>query len=267
MAESLVWAGEDIAYAAVRQDGEQDRRDRRLDRLLTSRATGIPLMLLLLAGVLWLTMAGANIPSQWLSAGLFWIEERLTALFQALGAPEWLHGALVLGMWRCLAWVVSVMLPPMAVFFPLFTLLEDFGYLPRVAFVLDHAFRKARACGKQALTMCLPSRGDADVCGGRARDGYIFQYSAEIGRFPGRNSSALREKRGFRGDSVAKPGRTGRRPCADVENRPGRGGGTGWETAANPAVARLWAMLSWERRGHKIYFTKNGQALYNVQAE
>ena len=127
----------------------------RLDRLLTSRAAAIPLMLLLLAGVLWLTIAGANLPSQLLAGGLFWVQDRLTELFALLNAPDWLHGALVLGVYRVLAWVVSVMLPPMAIFFPLFTLLEDLGYLPRVAFVLDHAFQKARACGKQALTMSM----------------------------------------------------------------------------------------------------------------
>ena len=126
-----------------------------MDRLLTARATGVPAMLLLLAAVLWLTIEGANYPSQLLSTCLFWIQDRLTDLFLWLGAPEWLHGALVLGVYRVLAWVISVMLPPMAIFFPLFTLLEDFGYLPRVAFLLDHAFQKAKACGKQALTMCM----------------------------------------------------------------------------------------------------------------
>ena len=105
--------------------------------------------------VLWLTIVGANYPSQLLADGLFWLQDRLTDLFTYWNAPEWLHGALVLGVYRVLAWVVSVMLPPMAIFFPIFTLLEDFGYLPRVAFVLDHAFQKARACGKQALTMAM----------------------------------------------------------------------------------------------------------------
>lgn len=126
-----------------------------MDRILTSRATGIPVMLCLLAVVFWITIAGANVPSALLADGLFWVQDRLTDLFAYLQAPEWLHGALVLGVYRVLAWVISVMLPPMAIFFPLFTLLEDFGYLPRVAFVLDHAFQKARACGKQALTMCM----------------------------------------------------------------------------------------------------------------
>ena len=141
------------------QREDYERRDRRLDKILTSRATGIPVMLLLLAGVFWLTITGANYPSQLLSDGLFWVQDRLTDLFTYFNAPDWLHGALVLGVYRVLAWVVSVMLPPMAIFFPIFTLLEDFGYLPRVAFVLDHAFQKAKACGKQALTMCL-----VDIC-------------------------------------------------------------------------------------------------------
>lgn len=112
-------------------------------------------MLLLLFFVFWLTITGANYPSALLSKGFLWIQQRLTELFTALHAPDWLHGALVLGVYRVLAWVISVMLPPMAIFFPIFTLLEDFGYLPRVAFNLDHCFQKANACGKQALTMCM----------------------------------------------------------------------------------------------------------------
>ena len=155
VAAAQIRAAEALAAAAVTRTGDTDRRQRRLDRLLTRRSTGIPIMLLLLAGVFWLTLQGANYPSQLLSRALFWVQDGLTALFTYWGAPEWLHGALVLGAYRTLAWVVSVMLPPMAIFFPLFTLLEDLGYLPRVAFVLDHAFQKARACGKQALTMCL----------------------------------------------------------------------------------------------------------------
>lgn len=132
-----------------------DWRDRKLDRILTSRLTGIPIMILLLMIVFWITITGANYPSELLSNGLFWIQDRLSDLFQWLNAPEWLHGALVLGVYRVLAWVISVMLPPMAIFFPMFTLLEDFGYLPRVAFNLDHYFKKAKTCGKQALTMCM----------------------------------------------------------------------------------------------------------------
>lgn len=112
-------------------------------------------MLLLLFFVFWLTITGANYPSALLANALFWVQERLSDLFCLLHAPKWLHDCLVLGVWQVLAWVVSVMLPPMAIFFPLFTLLEDFGYLPRVAFNLDHCFQKAHTCGKQALTMCM----------------------------------------------------------------------------------------------------------------
>lgn len=129
--------------------------DRRVDRVLTGRITGYPVMLLLLAVVFYITIEGANRPSQWLADGLFWVQDRLTDLFVAAGAPDWLHGALVLGVYRVLAWVVSVMLPPMAIFFPLFTLLEDVGYLPRIAYNLDRPFQRCRACGKQALTMCM----------------------------------------------------------------------------------------------------------------
>ncbi len=149
-----VTLAERYAAQVVRsQAADRLRRQRRLDRLLTSKATGIPLMLLLLGAVVWLTVAGANLPSA-----------LLTELFARLGAvlegwlsaaPEWLRGLLLDGVYRVTAWVVAVMLPPMAIFFPLFTLLEDLGYLPRVAFVMDHAFQKARTCGKQCLTMCM----------------------------------------------------------------------------------------------------------------
>lgn len=154
--EGKIRLAEELAGEAVsQQQKDPSRRDRRLDRLLTSRRTGIPLMLLLLTGVLWLTIEGANLPSGALTALFARGEDGLTLLFSRLHAPQWLHGAVVLGMYRVLTWVVAVMLPPMAIFFPLFTLLEDLGYLPRVAFVLDHAFQKAHTCGKQALTMCL----------------------------------------------------------------------------------------------------------------
>jgi len=129
--------------------------DRKLDNIVTSRHWGIPIMLGLLGLVFWITIKGANFPSEVIANGLFRLEEHLTALFQAYHWPDWLHGILVLGMYRTLAWVISVMLPPMAIFFPLFTLLEDLGYLPRVAFNLDNFFKKACAHGKQALTMCM----------------------------------------------------------------------------------------------------------------
>lgn len=129
--------------------------DRRTDRVLTSRLFGYPAMILLLMLVFWLTIKGANIPSQLLADALFWLQDRLSDLLHALRAPLWLHDMLVLGVYRTLAWVVSVMLPPMAIFFPLFTLLEDVGYLPRIAYNLDRPFSRCHACGKQALTMCM----------------------------------------------------------------------------------------------------------------
>ena len=156
VAAAVVGAAEHICTGVVvSQQGGHRSRERKIDRFLTSRRTGFPIMLLLLAGIFWLTITGANYPSQLLSSGLFWVQDRLTELFSFLHAPDWLHGVLVLGVYRVLAWVISVMLPPMAIFFPLFTLLEDLGYLPRVAFNLDKSFQKCRACGKQALTMCM----------------------------------------------------------------------------------------------------------------
>ena len=128
-------------------------RDRRLDRLLTGPATGIPVMLLLLGAVFWLTIWGANAPSALLSRWLMALQEPLRTLLS--GAPWWVQGALVDGVYRTAAWVVAVMLPPMAIFFPLFTLLEDAGYLPRVAFLMDRCFRAAGGSGRQSLTMCM----------------------------------------------------------------------------------------------------------------
>lgn len=129
--------------------------DGRLDAILTSRYFGFPIMLALLGAVFWVTIAGANVPSGLLADGFGWLEGKLTDLFMWAGAPAWLHGILVLGLYRGVSWVVSVMLPPMAIFFPLFALLEDFGYLPRVAFNLDRLFKKAGGHGKQSLTMAM----------------------------------------------------------------------------------------------------------------
>ena len=128
-------------------------RDRRLDRLLTSPTVGLPVMLLLLGLVFWLTIWGANTPSALLSRGLMALQAPLRSLLAA--APPWVQGALVDGVYRTAAWVVAVMLPPMAIFFPLFTLLEDTGYLPRVAFMMDGCFRAAGGSGRQSLTMCM----------------------------------------------------------------------------------------------------------------
>ena len=132
------------------------RVDRAIDRIVTHKIWGFPIMFLLLAGVLWITIIGANYPSQWLS-DLFvgWLYPLLKDGANALHFPWWLSGFLIDGVYLATTWVISVMLPPMAIFFPLFTLLEDFGYLPRVAFNLDKLFRTAGAHGKQALTMSM----------------------------------------------------------------------------------------------------------------
>ena len=132
------------------------RIDRAIDRVVTHKIWGFPIMFLLLAGVLWITIIGANYPSQWLS-DLFvgWLYPLLKNGANALHFPWWLSGFLIDGVYLATTWVISVMLPPMAIFFPLFTLLEDFGYLPRVAFNLDKLFRTAGAHGKQALTMSM----------------------------------------------------------------------------------------------------------------
>lgn len=130
-------------------------RDEKIDKIVSSKVFGIPLMLLLLCSILWITIEGANIPSQLLSNFLFSFEPKIYDLLNTIHFPLWLNEMLTYGMYRTLAWVVSVMLPPMAIFFPLFTLLEDLGYLPRVAFNLDHLFKKACCHGKQCLTMCM----------------------------------------------------------------------------------------------------------------
>ena len=130
-------------------------RDEKIDKVITSKYFGMPLMLLLLSLILWITIQGANYPSQFLSDSLFGIQPKISSILSSLGAPLWLNSMLVDGLYKTLAWVVSVMLPPMAIFFPLFTLLEDLGYLPRVAFNLDHLFKRSCCHGKQCLTMCM----------------------------------------------------------------------------------------------------------------
>ncbi len=150
-----VCRAEKIAVQTVTKSKSRYDRDLKLDRVFTNRVTGIPIMVALLMLVFWLTVSGANYPSELLSALMFKIETHFADFLIYTGASEWLVDLLAHGVFRVLGWVVSVMLPPMAIFFPLFTLLEDFGYLPRVAFNLDHYFRKAGTCGKQSLTMCM----------------------------------------------------------------------------------------------------------------
>jgi len=154
--ESIAHKAEQIAsFSVFYTNKNYNELDNKLDKIFTSKLTGIPIMLGLLGIIFWLTISFANYPSELLSNFLFGIQDHLTLLFTKINAPDWLHGVLVLGLYRTVAWVISVMLPPMAIFFPLFTLLEDSGYLPRIAFNLDNYFKKAYAHGKQALTMCM----------------------------------------------------------------------------------------------------------------
>lgn len=129
--------------------------DRRKDRIFTGKWTAVPVMFLLLLGIFWLTIVGANYPSELLRTFFSFLEGKLTNGLRWLGVPEMLRSLAVDGVYRVVSWIVAVMLPPMAIFFPLFTVLEDSGYLPRVAFNLDKCFRKCHACGKQSLTMCM----------------------------------------------------------------------------------------------------------------
>jgi ferrous iron transport protein B len=156
--EALYTDAARIADRAVSRPDKAPRFDvdRTIDRLVTSRTWGFPIMLLLLSIIFWLTIIGANYPSQLISDLLLGkVHPLLKDVAAAVGLPWWLDGVLIDGMYLATAWVVSVMLPPMAIFFPLFTLAEDFGYLPRVAFNLDSIFRRAGAHGKQALTMSM----------------------------------------------------------------------------------------------------------------
>lgn len=147
-----------LADRAVTRPDEKARfdLDHTIDKIVTSRIWGFPLMIVMLAIVFWLTITGANYPSQFLADILIGtIYPLLKGAAATIGMPWWLDGFLIDGIYLATAWVVSVMLPPMMIFFPLFTLLEDFGYLPRVAFNLDNAYRKAGAHGKQSLSMMM----------------------------------------------------------------------------------------------------------------
>ncbi len=152
----VIKSAEDILKGVVTYTNKQsDSFDRKIDRLLTSKTFGFPVMIILFALIFWITISGANYPSAILSNFLFYLGDLILSFLQLISTPLWLQDILISGIWRTLAWVVSVMLPPMAIFFPLFTLLEDSGYLPRIAYNLDKPFKKCNACGKQALTICM----------------------------------------------------------------------------------------------------------------
>ncbi|MHB1154912.1 MAG: nucleoside recognition domain-containing protein, partial [Eubacteriales bacterium] len=154
--DKIIHTSEEICKKAVSYHTIQnDLRDRRIDRIITGRLSGFPIMLAMLAVIFWLTIYGANYPSQLIAKFLFNIGEHLAFFLQQNSVNEIIIDVGINGIYRVLAWVVSVMLPPMAIFFPLFTLLEDLGYLPRVAFNLDRCFKGCSACGKQSLTMCM----------------------------------------------------------------------------------------------------------------
>lgn len=158
LTQSIYTDASKIADEVVKVQGERKRMplDGKIDKIVTSRSLGFPIMLLILSVVLWLTIEGANVPSSMLATLLLDnIYPFLKDMAASIGMVWWLSGFLIDGVYLALAWVISVMLPPMAIFFPLFTLLEDFGYLPRVAFNLDKLFRKSGADGKQALTMSM----------------------------------------------------------------------------------------------------------------
>lgn len=133
----------------------RDTRTEKLDAIFTSPIFGFPIMLVMLGIVFYITIAGANIPSSMLADFFGSLEKYITSFFTFIHAPDWLHGMLVLGLYRGTTWVISVMLPPMAIFFPTFALLENYGYLPRVAFNMDRLFKKVGAHGKQSLTMAM----------------------------------------------------------------------------------------------------------------
>lgn len=153
--KQLVVESERIKGKVVKATSGYDKFQRKIDKILVSKRTGIPIMILTLLVVLWITITLANYPSQLLSNMFGKGEDFLREAFMNIQTPAFVSGILIDGIYVTLAWVVSVMLPPMAIFFPMFTLLEDLGYLPRIAFNLDKCFKKCCSCGKQALTMCM----------------------------------------------------------------------------------------------------------------
>ena len=154
IAASIMHTAEETAEAVAESQKKADGLCL-ADRIFTSRLWGIPVMILLVAMIFWLTIVGANYPSDLLSQGFNRLEPLLHSLLLKTGMGVFFADMLTYGLYRVLAWIISVMLPPMAIFFPLFTFLEDVGYLPRVAFNLDGMFSRCNACGKQALTMCM----------------------------------------------------------------------------------------------------------------
>lgn len=153
---TLVSEAESISKKVITfQNENYNKRDRKIDKILTSKITGLPIMLLMFMGIFWLTISGANYPSELLFDFFGYLGNYLEKFLEWTILPGWSVDLLLNGVYKVVTWIISVMLPPMAIFFPLFTILEDLGYLPRIAFNLDRCFQKCNACGKQALTMCM----------------------------------------------------------------------------------------------------------------
>lgn len=150
---NIVNKASEISNIVTKKQENHTKKDRLIDKFILGKYTGVPIMLFLFFGILWITIVGANYPSELLTMGFSYLEEILENILS--DAPAWLKGILLDGIYKVLSWVIAVMLPPMAIFFPLFTILEDLGYLPRVAYQLDRCFQCANSCGKQSLTMCM----------------------------------------------------------------------------------------------------------------
>ena len=152
MISSIIFISENVVKDVVSiNKKDYNARDRRIDKILTSKTFGIPIMLLFLGLIFYITIVGANYPSEWLSQVFSWLQEKIVYIFEIFKAPEWLKSVMIDGVYKTLTWIIAVMLPPMAIFFPMFTLLEDVGFLPRIAFNLDKYFRKAGSSRKTSI--------------------------------------------------------------------------------------------------------------------
>ena len=152
MISSIIFTSENVVKDVVSLNKEDyNARDRKIDKILTSKTFGIPIMILFLGLIFYITIVGANYPSEWLTLFFSWLQEKIVYVFEVLKAPYWLKSVVIDGVYKTLTWIIAVMLPPMAIFFPLFTLLEDVGFLPRIAFNLDKYFRKAGSSRKTSF--------------------------------------------------------------------------------------------------------------------
>ena len=154
--EDIMQRAEEVSKeVCIFENKDYSSRDRKIDKILTSKKFGIPIMILFLGLIFWITIVGANYPSQALFSLFNWIQDKLVIFAEYVHSPQWLSNMLINGVYQTLTWIIAVMLPPMAIFFPLFTILEDLGYLPRIAFNMDGFFKKACCSGKQMITMCM----------------------------------------------------------------------------------------------------------------